>query len=183
MANIGLFIGRFQPFHRGHLAVLQGMMKVCDKVIMGMGSSQFSRTEFNPFTADERRQMIGSAAEENGIDLERFVLIELPDLPGDEGWVDHVLKLTGNVTKVWSGNEHTKKLFEIGNIPVQHISPVPGISATAIRESIAIGDGEWHKQVPKEVKDWIIQNGGQDIVKQSRGKSDSAERPEMWRAD
>ncbi|MEK7540459.1 MAG: nicotinamide-nucleotide adenylyltransferase [Patescibacteria group bacterium] len=181
MANIGLFIGRFQPFHKGHLAVVQGMMKVCDKVIMGMGSSQFSRTEFNPFTADERRQMIGMAVEEAGIDLERFVLLELPDMPSDEGWVDHVFRITGSVTKVWSGNEHTRKLFEAGNMPVQNISPVPGISATAIRESVAKGDGEWHKQVPKEVKDWIIQNGGQDIIKQSRDKSDPAERPEMWR--
>jgi nicotinamide-nucleotide adenylyltransferase len=182
MANVGLFVGRFQPFHKGHMAVVQGMMKVCDQVIVGMGSSQFSRTDFNPFTADERRQMIGSAIEESGLDLEKFTLVELPDLPADAGWVDSVLKITGPVTKVWSGNEHTKKLFEAAGVPVQNISPVPGISATAIRGSIVKADGVWHKQVPKEVLDWIVENGGQDMVKQSRGKSDAAERPEMWRA-
>lgn len=181
MANIGLFVGRFQPFHQGHMAVVQGMMKVCDQVIMGMGSSQFSRTDFNPFTADERRQMIGSAIEESGLNLEKFTLVELPDLPADAGWVEAVLKMTGPVTKVWSGNEHTKKLFDAAGVPVQHISPVPGISATAIRASISAGDGKWHKKVPKEVMDWILDNGGQDMIKQSRGKSDPAERPDMWR--
>lgn len=180
MANTGLFLGRFQPFHRGHLAVVQGMMKVCDKVILGLGSPQFSRTEFNPFTADERRQMIGMAVEEAGLDLEKFTLIEIPDTPSDEGWVEHVLKLTGPVSRVWSGNEHTLKLFVEKALQIQKISPVPGMSATAIRKSIARGDGEWQKQVPKEVKDWIIQNKGQAAVKESRGKTQPGERPELW---
>lgn len=172
MPNIGLFIGRFQPFHRGQMAVVQGMMKVCDQVIIGLGSAQFSRTEFNPFTADERRQMIGSAIEESGLDLEKFTLVEIPDLAEDNKWVESVLKITGPVSKIWSGNEQTKKVFEQAGMAVQNISPVPGISATAIRSSIIKGDGEWHKKVPKEVLDWIIENGGQDIIKQSRGKSD-----------
>lgn len=181
MANIGLFLGRFQPFHRGHMAVVQGMMKVCDKVIVGLGSSQFSRTDFNPFSADERRQMIGAAIQGAEMDLEKFMLVEIPDLATDKDWVEHVLKLTGPITKVWSGNEMTLKLFEAANMPIQKISPVPGISATAIREAIC-SKKEWHTLVPKEILDWIIEHGGKDIVRESQGKSDPKERPELWRA-
>lgn len=180
MQNIGLLIGRFQPFHRGHFAVVQGMMKLCDKVIVGLGSSQFSRTEFNPFTADERRQMIGTVVEEAGMDLEKFHMLEVPDLATDAGWVEHVLKLTGPVTKVWSGNEHTLGLFEKAQLPTQRIKEVPGISATDIRNNIATG-GSWESVVPKEVSQWIRQNGGVQILKDSRGKTAAGERPEMWK--
>jgi len=62
-----LFVGRFQPFHNGHLMVIKGMVKVCEKVVIGVGSSQESMTPENPFTATERREMIQRALQ--GVDL------------------------------------------------------------------------------------------------------------------
>src|SRR3989338_4597048 len=49
-----LFIGRFQPFHLGHLSDVKLALKDFDEVIIAIGSSQESGTSDNPFSDDER---------------------------------------------------------------------------------------------------------------------------------
>jgi len=53
-----VFIGRFQPFHHGHLRVVDLALKQAHKLLILVGSSYQARTAKNPFTYDERRQMI-----------------------------------------------------------------------------------------------------------------------------
>ena len=53
-----LFIGRFQPFHIGHLKVILEASKKYKKIIIGIGSSQYCNTIDNPFTYEERKLMI-----------------------------------------------------------------------------------------------------------------------------
>ena len=54
----GLLIGRFQPFHLGHLdAVLFALSRV-ENLWIGIGSSNKRNEKKNPFTADERIEMI-----------------------------------------------------------------------------------------------------------------------------
>ena len=53
-----LFIGRFQPFHKGHLKIIQQASETYDQILVGIGSSQYSHTVDNPFTAEERTEMI-----------------------------------------------------------------------------------------------------------------------------
>lgn len=56
--DIALFIGRFQPFHLGHLAVINQALDTADHVVVLIGSSGAPRNHRNPFTFDERSQMI-----------------------------------------------------------------------------------------------------------------------------
>jgi nicotinamide-nucleotide adenylyltransferase len=39
-----LLIGRFQPFHKGHLQVVKTIARDCDDIIIGIGSAQYSHT-------------------------------------------------------------------------------------------------------------------------------------------
>jgi len=39
-----LIIGRFQPFHLGHLLLIKEAAKEADIIVIGIGSSQESRT-------------------------------------------------------------------------------------------------------------------------------------------
>ena len=39
-----LFIGRFQPFHLGHLLLLQRLSTQYEEIIIGIGSSQYHDT-------------------------------------------------------------------------------------------------------------------------------------------
>ncbi len=62
-------IGRFQPFHKGHLEIIKTILKDNDHVIIGIGSAQFSHTLTNPFTAGERYLMISNTLEANNIKI------------------------------------------------------------------------------------------------------------------
>jgi bifunctional NMN adenylyltransferase/nudix hydrolase len=53
-----VFIGRFQPFHLGHLEVMEQAKRLAERVIVLVGSANQPRTPKNPFTYEERELMI-----------------------------------------------------------------------------------------------------------------------------
>lgn len=53
-----VFIGRFQPFHAGHRRVVETALNQCKHLLVLVGSSFQARTSKNPFTYDERYNMI-----------------------------------------------------------------------------------------------------------------------------
>lgn len=129
------------------------------KIVIAIGSSNKSGTSENPYTAQERKEMIQRALQADDI-IPMFDInfIEVPDVEDDEAWSAQCLELAGNVDKVWTGNEDTKKCFN-GKVEIQEIKEVPGISATNIREMIKAG-GDWEEKVPKEVMRAIKELGG-----------------------
>ncbi|MGO4578601.1 bifunctional nicotinamide-nucleotide adenylyltransferase/Nudix hydroxylase [Cupriavidus sp. 2TAF22] len=56
-----VYIGRFEPFHDGHFAMLRQALSQARVVIVVLGSAGGARTVKNPFTGDERRRMIEAA--------------------------------------------------------------------------------------------------------------------------
>ena len=56
-----VFIGRFQPIHRGHVEVLGKALALADTVCVLIGSADRPRTIKDPFTFDERRVMVESS--------------------------------------------------------------------------------------------------------------------------
>jgi bifunctional NMN adenylyltransferase/nudix hydrolase len=59
-ADLAVVIGRFQPFHLGHLALLEHALAVAPRALLIVGSARGPRQAKNPFSADER---IGSIRE------------------------------------------------------------------------------------------------------------------------
>jgi bifunctional NMN adenylyltransferase/nudix hydrolase len=53
-----VFVGRFQPFHRGHQDVVQTALKHGRHLLILVGSANSARTPRNPFSYDERQRMI-----------------------------------------------------------------------------------------------------------------------------
>ncbi|HIE34115.1 MAG TPA: nicotinamide-nucleotide adenylyltransferase, partial [Candidatus Altiarchaeales archaeon] len=76
MAETALIIGRFQPFHFGHLKLIEWAADSVDYIIIGIGSSQESHTWNNPFTAPERRKMI----ERSLRTFKNYQIYEIPDV-------------------------------------------------------------------------------------------------------
>ncbi|MGF3523208.1 MAG: adenylyltransferase/cytidyltransferase family protein, partial [Candidatus Bathyarchaeia archaeon] len=64
MTTRGLYVGRFQPFHLGHLDAIQKILEEVEEIVIVIGSSQYSHNIHNPFTAGERLVMIRKALEE-----------------------------------------------------------------------------------------------------------------------
>jgi bifunctional NMN adenylyltransferase/nudix hydrolase len=60
--DLTVFIGRFSPFHNGHAEVLTRAMQTSKAVLVLVGSAGLARTTKNPFTFDERANMIRNFA-------------------------------------------------------------------------------------------------------------------------
>lgn len=53
-----VFVGRFQPFHDGHLQVIERGLEIAENVIVIVGSAHAAPSPKNPFTFEERKKMI-----------------------------------------------------------------------------------------------------------------------------
>lgn len=56
--DCGLICGRFQTFHIGHESLVETGLKLCDRVLILVGSSQESGTERNPYDVATRMDML-----------------------------------------------------------------------------------------------------------------------------
>jgi len=56
--DVGLCVGRFQTFHKGHEKLIDTGLMLCDRMIILIGSSQESGTERNPFNVATRKDML-----------------------------------------------------------------------------------------------------------------------------
>lgn len=81
-----VFIGRFQPFHLGHLAVLKEALLQSEKLIIVLGSCVRARSTRNPLTPDERKEIIVSSLTDD--ELERIIFTMVEDyMYNDDRWV------------------------------------------------------------------------------------------------
>lgn len=147
----GLLIGRFQPFHLGHVYVIKEIAKEVDEIIIGIGSAQKSHSLENPFTAGERLMMISRSLYENGID-KNYYIIPINDIDNNSLWVSHVKSLTPPFEKVYSGNPLVKRLFkEAGKaVATPPLFNRREYSGTEIRRRMLSGE-PWEELVPKAV--------------------------------
>ncbi|MBI2485257.1 nicotinamide-nucleotide adenylyltransferase [Candidatus Uhrbacteria bacterium] len=164
--KICLFIGRFQPFHTGHLMVVQGMAKSCAGVVIAVGSSQESDTKENPFSFEERREMIQRALQGKDL-IPQFdiTIVPVSDIPEDERWLDHVREKAGAFDVVWSGNAGVLALCRAKGVEVKEIKEVPGIDATDIRRMMMEDQAAWAEKVPREVAEYLKSIQGPERVR------------------
>ena len=93
--SVALFIGRFQPFHNGHLYSLQKCLEIAESVIVGIGSSQTSGTQDNPWDYETRKKMIESLSARASLRGSSLKVVAIPDTPSDQDWLEDVKKLAG----------------------------------------------------------------------------------------
>ena len=105
----GLFIGRFQPFHTGHLDAVKQILRECGNIIIVIGSAQYANTRENPFTADEREQIIRSVLGAEGIS--NYTIVKLDDIDDDTQWVEYVKGSVPEFNQIYTGNEWVTELF------------------------------------------------------------------------
>jgi len=154
-----LFIGRFQPFHNGHLKVLQYIISKYDEIIIGIGSSQYSHIIENPFSEEERKKMIKESIKK--INITNYRIVSIPDIHDPPNWVSHVLSIVKDFDVVISNNDLTIKLFsEKGFTIVKTPSfEKEKYSGKLIRKRM-INGLKWEDLVPEPVANIITNNNG-----------------------
>jgi bifunctional NMN adenylyltransferase/nudix hydrolase len=87
-AQVAVYIGRFQPFHNGHLALLLKALATAPWVVVVIGSAHQARTPKNPFTWQERADMIHLALPET--ERARIRFLPVRDHYNEARWVSAV---------------------------------------------------------------------------------------------
>lgn len=86
--DLTVFIGRFQPLHLGHQAVIERALSFSKKVLILVGSANASRSPRNPLTVGERIELISSM-----YPTDKLILAPLDDYTyNDTAWAVNVRK-------------------------------------------------------------------------------------------
>lgn len=166
----GVYIGRFQPFHFGHLHAIKHILSEVEELIIIIGSAQYSHARDNPFTAGERITMVHKALTEAMIAHSRYLVIPIRDMHVHMMWVAEVKGYCPKFEVVYSNEPLTRRLFTEAGFPVKSIpfSRRHLYLATNVRERM-LKDENWSELVPRSIIDYIKQIDGvgrlRDLVK------------------
>jgi len=152
--SCGLMIGRFQPFHNGHLKLAHQILKECEELVIAVGSSQFNYTFSNPFTAGERIYFIHDSLVESKIDLRRVYIVPILNLENNAIWVQHLKSMLPKFDSIYSGNKFVQELLSSGSETFDIQTPLfydsSNCNGTNIRMNIVMNK-EWKQYVPDAV--------------------------------
>ena len=156
----GLLIGRFQPFHRGHLEVVRKVLadRPNTPLLIGVGTAEESYTWENPFTSGERLEMIERAFVEAKV--ENVQLIPIADISRHALWVSYLEGLLPTFDRVYTNNPLTRLLFERSGYLVESppLFDRARYEGSRIREQLAEG-GAWKDAVPPSVAAYLDEIG------------------------
>ena len=169
MTRRGLMLGRFQPFHKGHLALTKQILRTCDELIVMIGSAQFNFIDKDPFSAGERVLMIHEALKEARIDLSKCYIIPVPNDENNARWLAYLRSMVPPFDVLYSGNDFVKYLAQSQDPDIVMEDPV-------FAEKEKYGK-PWEHLVPPAVLNVIEQVGG--IMRMNiLARSDS--NPQWW---
>ena len=152
---IGLFIGRFQPLHNGHVFYINKILSECQNLVIIIGSSQEKRTDKNPFSVEERKTML-SLRFQNELKLKKIKLISAVDYPDDnEKWLLQIKKKAGKFDTVYAGqNKLVREIFQDSGFKVKAFPRIENLSGTKIRK-LMHEKKDWKKHVPQAVYSYL----------------------------
>jgi len=138
-----IFIGRFQPYHKGHHSVVQKALELSKNVIIVLGGANRARSGRNPWNASERMEMIMWNFDKH--DRQRLHFIYHPDwIYDDTKWLSElhasidrlvVNSKTANIGVI--GHSKDRSSFYLKMFPYWESIDVPQqviLSATQIRD-------------------------------------------------
>jgi len=149
--DLAVYIGRFQPFHDGHLACVRQALDLAANLVVLVGSINRPRNIRDPFGYAERREMIESALP---ADLrERVVITGVADrlynlsswVAGVQGAVDGIVAAVAggeaSITLVGHRKDHSSSYLDLfPQWDFSPVEPVSMLSATEIRD-VLLGEG------------------------------------------
>lgn len=157
-----VFVGRFQPFHLGHKSIVDSALENAEKVIIVIGSYRTPLGLMNPWTFEERKEMILTVMKGHA---GRLIIVPLRDyIYSDITWItalqNQVARVVTEVDKVkMIGHFKDDTSVYLRFFPQWPLIERPnyrGINATDIRESyyqgridselLPVGLSVWLKQ-------------------------------------
>jgi nicotinamide-nucleotide adenylyltransferase len=164
----GLFIARMQPFHNDHLKIIEQGIHDNDEFTICVGSSNKAYEPKNPFTLDERIEMIKSSVRGN------YNIINQPDLSNDYEWKNQIVEKSGKFETLYTWNSELENLFPECNVRTFYKDANDRIEASTIRRELISNNDKARFLVPEPV--WNILkdlNAGERLEKISKREKGS----------
>jgi bifunctional NMN adenylyltransferase/nudix hydrolase len=152
--QFGIYIGRFQPFHLGHLQTLKLALDKAEQIILILGSHRAAPDIRNPWTSDERIEMIRSCLSAD--DLNRVHFLPIRDwLYSDNLWLAAVQQKVFEITQgasdvVVLGHRKDASSYYLDLFPqwdCLETGHYQGLNSTDIRYAYFKGADEGYRQV------------------------------------
>lgn len=166
----GLVVGRFQPFHLGHMGLVGQALSSYEEAVVAVASAQYNYLPRDPFTAGERIEMVRRAVGAGGGGgdgrLARCIVVPIDDRPDNAAWAAHLRSSLPPFGAVLSGNPYVETLLSGAGVRVDRPRMVDRSRyvGSGIRALMARGDGSWRGLVPPAVAGYIDEIGGAERV-------------------
>ena len=163
----GLYWGRFNPPHNGHLKVIEHLLgNKCTELVIAIGSALSSHEPRNPFTGGERLLMIHAMLKEAGVGG-KCVIVQVPDVPGSYSATAHnVVLLSPPFDCVFTNRPVIADVFSQMGFAVESFPDLERLklNATDVRKALETGK-PIDKLVPPAVGKWLKENDGAKRMK------------------
>ncbi len=166
--TVGVYWGRFNPPHKGHIALARRLVKKVDLLTIAVGSAESKNTKRNPFSGDERVEMLKSYLREEGIRVKDVIAVEDGDSWASS--IDNLFEKCGRFDVLFTDHKTIARL--VGNrVKVVSFERRGDVSSTLIRESIAKGE-EWENLTGKSVVSLMRRFDGIARIRRAYGASE-----------
>jgi len=168
MTSAAVVIGRFQPVHNGHLALLREALACAPRVIVLLGSAHQARSPRHPFSWTERAEMLSLSL--TPAERERVDVVPLRDLYDETRWVQAVraavqqrvgnadVTLVGHFKDATSDYLRRFSPWQLHSLPRQHRVDATDLRAALFEAEPEALDGvlaSWVDQVPPGTRSFV----------------------------
>jgi nicotinamide-nucleotide adenylyltransferase len=147
-------VGRFQPFHLGHLGLVHQILNENGEIIIIIGSSQANYTQKNPFTAGERIWMIRDTLIESKIEMSKVIIVNAHDDENNSRWFSNIKSVCPPFKVLYTGNNFVKNLLKNEPLTIKEPKLLQEniYKGTLIRKLILENNPKWQQLVSESVR-------------------------------
>ena len=161
----GVYWGRFNPPHKGHLFIIKTLIKEVDTLIIAIGSAEIKNTKRNPFDGNERKIMMKVYLKENKLPIRRIKIITDPDGKSFSSGIKNLFRLCGKFDVIYTDKKTIIDLIS-NKVKIKKIKRKVRVSSTQIRDAIA-KDKSWENLTGISVVKTIKGLNGINRIKKS----------------
>lgn len=153
--RLALIVGRFQPFHKGHLFLIKKALEKAEKIVIGIGSANII-DENNPIDFETRKKIIKAVVYKEKIEDRLIKVVSLDDFFDDKKWLKNLKKQVGKFEIALGNNNWTNKILKNAGYKVLKIDYYKRNLYEGWRIRKLIKEGKkWQNRVPKYLTEYI----------------------------
>ena len=163
-----VYWGRFNPPHKGHLKIINKILKESDQLIIAIGSAQEKNTKRNPFSGLERKKLMGAYLTENNISSDCAKVIVINDGKSFASSVKNLFDKCRSFDILYTDKDSIIVIAE-NKVKIERIIRTGLVSSTKIRDAIA-NDKKWEHLTGVSVARLIKNMKGVERIKKAYSK-------------